>query len=182
MDHTGVCRTMTRTAEGPSPLRASALHCAALALLLAAAPLLAACSPNAGLNADDHRAIAALLDGQREAWNRGDLDTFMAAYEPTDELVFTSGAAIRRGWETTRDRYRDRYGSGTQTMGTLEFELLDIQSLGPDGAIVLGRWKLTDTREAGDGVFSLGLHRGPLGWRILHDHTSATPKSPDGPS
>ena len=54
----------------------------------------------------------------------------MAAYVPTEELVFTSGGAIRRGWETTRARYRQRYGDDPSTMGELAFEVLEIQSLG----------------------------------------------------
>jgi len=106
----------------------------------------------------------------------------MLAYEPTEELVFTSGAVVRRGWETTRTRYRERYGADRETMGALELELIEVQELGADGAIVLGRWTLRDTPQTGDGIFSLGLRRGPLGWRIVHDHTSATPQLTDGRS
>jgi uncharacterized protein (TIGR02246 family) len=132
---------------------------------------------SAALRDDDRQAIAALLDDQRRAWNNGNLDAFMAAYVPTEELVFTSGGAIRRGWETTRARYRQRYGDDPSTMGELTFEVLEIQSLGADGAIVLGRWRLEDTPEAGAGVFTLALRRTPAGWRIVHDHTSlATPE------
>ena len=40
-------------------------------------------------------------------------------------------------------------------------------------AIVLGRWKLTETPNAGSGVFSVVLERRPEGWRVIHDHTSA---------
>jgi ketosteroid isomerase-like protein len=44
-----------------------------------------------------------------------------------------------------------------------------------DGAVVLGRWRLTETPNAGSGVFSVVLERRPEGWRIIHDHTSADP-------
>ena len=37
---------------------------------------------------------------------------------------------------------------------------------------MLGRWKLTDTPNAGAGVFSLGFQRTSAGWKIIHDHTS----------
>ena len=60
-------------------------------------------------------------------------------------------------------------------MGTLGFEILGIQHLGADGAVVLGRWKLTNTPNAGSGVFSVVLERRPEGWRVVHDHTSADP-------
>jgi len=56
-------------------------------------------------------------------------------------------------------------------MGHLDFELVQIQPLGADGAVVLGRWKLAGP-QAGSGVFSLALRRTRDGWRIVHDHTS----------
>ncbi len=143
-------------------------------LLLTAQFVLPGCGQSKDFSAEDRR-IRSLLEKQRQAWNQGDLDGFMAAYEPTDELVFTSGGRIRRGWQTTREHYRQRYGQDPKTMGKLDFEILEIQDLGADGAIVLGRWNLSATPEAGAGVFSLALRRGPLGWRILHDHTSAAP-------
>lgn len=122
----------------------------------------------------DREAIAAVLAGQAQAWNAGDLDGFMAAYDRDDALVFTSGAAITRGWQATHDRYVARYGgAGRGDMGELRFEIVDIAPLGDDGAIVLGRWELRDTAKAGAGVFSLGMARRPAGWRIVHDHTSS---------
>lgn len=140
--------------------------------LASALVVLAACStPHAFMPADD-QAIRAVLATQQAAWNRGDLDAFMAGYAKSQDLVFTSGGKIRRGWQDTYDKYRAKYGSDRSTMGQLAFELVSIQSLGADGAIVLGRWKLTDTPVAGGGVFSLALARTPEGWRIVHDHTS----------
>ncbi len=123
-------------------------------------------------HAEDSRAITKLFDDQRAAWNRGDLDAFMAGYAHSPELVFTSGAQIRRGWQETLDRYRDRYGRDSSSMGQLGFELLDIKNLGADGAVVLGLWKLSGLKEALSGVFTVVLERRPEGWRIVHDHTS----------
>lgn len=131
----------------------------------------------------EQTAIIDLLRTQQDAWNRGDLDGFLRGYDPGPELVFTSGGQIRRGFAETRARYHARYGAaGTRSMGQLEFEILDVRLLGPDGAVVLGRWRLrfpTATEAPGsppaEGVFSLALLRTPSGWRIVHDHTSATP-------
>ena len=122
--------------------------------------------------ADDDRAVRAVLAAQQAAWNRGDLDAFMAGYARSDALVFTSGGKIRRGWRETFEKYRAKYGAAPATMGHLDFEVLGVQPLGADGAIVLGRWKLADTPNAGGGVFSLAFARTPEGWRIVHDHTS----------
>lgn len=138
--------------------------------------VLAACAtPRATFTAADRAAVTAVLDAQVAAWNRGDLEEYMAGYVKSDELVFTSGGNIRRGWDETLAKYRARYGSDPSTMGTLGFEILGVQPLGADGAVVLGRWQLTDTPEAGGGIFSVVLERRPEGWRVVHDHTSSDP-------
>ena len=100
----------------------------------------------------------------------------MEGYAKGDELVFTSGSKIRRGWQVTLDRYKARYGEDSSTMGTLGFEVLEIQSLGADGAVVLGRWKLSGLSAPAGGVFSVVLERALDRWKIVHDHTSSDPK------
>jgi ketosteroid isomerase-like protein len=134
--------------------------------------VLVACAAPHAFGPVDERAVRAVLDTQRDAWNRGDLDGYMAGYAKSADLVFTSGGKIRRGWQDTYDKYRAKYGGDTSTMGHLAFEVLAIQPLGADGAIVLGRWKLDGTPVAGAGVFSVALARTVDGWRIVHDHTS----------
>jgi ketosteroid isomerase-like protein len=141
---------------------------------LAIVLLAAGCAAHAFTPADD-QAIRAAITAQAAAWNRGDLAGYMAGYAKSPDLVFTSGGQIRRGWQETFDRYRTRYGGDPSTMGHLDFELLQIQPLGADGAIVLGRWKL-DGPQAGAGVFSLAVQRTRDGWRIVHDHTSLDAK------
>jgi ketosteroid isomerase-like protein len=125
--------------------------------------------------AADRAAVTTVLEDQSAAWNRGDLVAYMAGYAKTPALVFTSGAQIRRGWQEAFDHYQARYGTDRASMGTLAFEILSIDPVGADGAVVLGRWALTNTPAAGDGVFTVVLERRPEGWRIIHDHTSSTP-------
>jgi ketosteroid isomerase-like protein len=114
-----------------------------------------------------------VLAAQQSAWNRGDLDGYMAGYLRAEELVFTSGSKVRRGWQETYDKYKARYGTDPATMGSLAFEILGVQQLGADGAIVLGRWVLTNTPNAGSGIFSVALRRTDGGWLVVHDHTSS---------
>lgn len=123
---------------------------------------------------DDDAAIRAVLATQVAAWNRGDLAGFMAGYLHDDTLVFTSGGHIRRGWDETIAKYQAKYGESPETMGQLAFELLGIQPLGADGAVVLGRWKL-DGPEAGGGIFTVVFERRPEGWLVVHDHTTSAP-------
>jgi len=120
----------------------------------------------------DRDAVTAVLARQRAAWNRGDLAAYMDGYARTGGLVFTSAGQIRRGWDDTMRRYKSRYGGDRAGMGQLGFDILQVQPLGADGAVVLGRWRLRGTPNAGSGVFSVVLERRPEGWRIVHDHTS----------
>src|ERR1700733_5369117 len=105
---------------------------------------LAACATPRAFSPADDRAVRAVLTTQQAAWNRGDLDGFMAGYVKSPDLVFTSGGKVRRGWQETFDKYRAKYGGDRSTMGHLDFEILAVQALGADGAIGLGRWGVTD--------------------------------------
>lgn len=141
-----------------------ALFCVALA---AAVPGCQADRPSPA----DEAQIRALLDAQRDAWNRGDIDSFMAGYHRRPDIVFTSGGTVRRGWEQTIAAYKKKYVAA-DAMGHLEFDDVELQPVGADGAVALGRWTLTETPQSGTGVFSLVLTREDGQWGIVHDHTS----------
>jgi uncharacterized protein (TIGR02246 family) len=118
-------------------------------------------------------AVRAVLDDQVTAWNRGDLDGFMAGYWKDDRLTFFSGGDITRGWQKTYDRYRKRYQSEGREMGRLEFREVQIESLGTEAAFARGRWQLTmKDGSTPNGLFTLFFRRIDGRWRIVHDHTS----------
>ena len=123
----------------------------------------------------DRDAVKAVLDAQVNAWNKGDLDGYMNGYAKTEWLVFTSGGKIRRGWQETFDTYQKKYAQNPAAMGNLVFEILSIDPIGADGAVVLGNWILTNSPSDGRGVFSVVLERRPDGWKVIHDHTSSSP-------
>ena len=136
---------------------------------------LAGCMHAHAFEPTDRAAITSVLEGQQAAWNKGDLATYMAGYARLDNLVFTSGAQVRHGWQDAFDHYKARYGNDRASMGKLDFAITSIDPVGADGAVVLGTWKL-DGPNAGSGVFTLVFERRAEGWRIIHDHTSvATP-------
>jgi isoaspartyl peptidase/L-asparaginase-like protein (Ntn-hydrolase superfamily)/ketosteroid isomerase-like protein len=115
--------------------------------------------------------ITDLLQQQTRAWNAGDIDRFMQLYWRSDELTFSSGGSITRGWDATLDRYRERYPTG-QAMGTLAFSDLEFHPLGAAAMQVQGEWNLQRRDDPIGGRFTLVLQRLPVGWRIVHDHTS----------
>jgi hypothetical protein len=63
--------------------------------------------PVADPNDSPYSAAESVLRAQEEAWNRSDLDAFMAHYWKSDKLTFSSEGKTTRGWTATLNRYRD---------------------------------------------------------------------------
>ena len=123
--------------------------------------------------AADRTAIEAVLHAQAEAWNHGDIDTFMEGYAKIPDLRFASGATVTRGWQETLDRYHSHYPDRA-AMGALTFSELDTTVLSADAALVSGRWRVkTQNHGEPNGLFTLLFRRTPAGWRIVADHTSS---------
>src|SRR2546423_15039726 len=122
--------------------------------------------------ADAASEIRAVMSAQVAAWNRGDIDGFMDGYARSDATEFVSGDKITRGWRTVRDRYRKKYGS-REKMGRLTFSDIKITALSSDAAMVLAPLQLVRPSDNPHGIFTLLFRRTPVGWRIVHDHTSA---------
>jgi ketosteroid isomerase-like protein len=123
--------------------------------------------------ADPKASIQKVLDDQVTAWNKRDLDGFMAGYWKSDKLTFYSGKDITSGWKSTLERYRKKYQGEGKEMGKLSFKDVNLQMLGIDHALVTGRWQLELTKEKVGGLFTLIMHKKDAGWRIVHDHTSS---------
>lgn len=115
------------------------------------------------------------LNAQVDAWNRGDLKAFMQGYLDSPTMTYTGGGEIVQGYAALEERYRSRYGSDTSGMGVLKFTDLDVQTLDPDHALVVGRWHLDRQGKQHDGVFTLVMQKVAGSWKILHDHSSVRP-------
>ena len=120
----------------------------------------------------DREAIGSVLSAQQTAWNRADVDAFLEGYWRSPELTFSGTSGMARGWDGVLARYKKSYPDRA-AMGQLDFSGLEFRFLGPDAALVLGRWHLKREKDDIGGVFSLVWQRFPEGWKIVHDHTSA---------
>ena len=119
------------------------------------------------------QAIRKVIEDQQAAWNRQDLEGFMAGYWNSSELTFFSGAHESKGWQAALDRYKKTYQGAGHEMGKLEFSNLRIEMLGPDAAFVRGEFHLTMTDgKTPHGLFTLVFRRFPGGWKIVHDHSA----------
>src|SRR6267142_2532477 len=73
-------------------------------------------------------AVRAVLDAQRDAWNRGDIPGYMDGYERSPKTVFVSGDNVTHGWQTVLEHYQKGYDS-REKMGVLSFTDLEITTL-----------------------------------------------------
>jgi beta-aspartyl-peptidase (threonine type) len=125
-----------------------------------------------GADGDSIRAaVETILRAQEDAWNQGDIDTFMEHYWNSDDLTFSSSGKTTRGWAGTLSQYRERYPT-REKMGRLTLGGLEITPIGDSAALVLGQWSLERESEPVSGNFSLVVRKLDDRWLIIHDHTS----------
>ncbi|MFY9842953.1 MAG: nuclear transport factor 2 family protein [Terriglobales bacterium] len=143
------------------------------ALLLGAIAALAVSSTGQDSREGAPEAIRKVIEEQQAAWNRQDLQGFMAGYWNSPELTFFSGAHESQGWQAALDRYQRKYQGAGHEMGKLEFRNLRIEMLGPQAAFVRGEFHLTmSDGERPHGLFTLVFRKFPEGWKIVHDHSA----------
>jgi ketosteroid isomerase-like protein len=119
----------------------------------------------------DEGQIRQLLQMQTDAWNRGDLDSFMAGYWKSDETAFVGANGITRGWQAVLDRYKKNYPD-RKAMGQLTFSGLEVHVACRDAAFAIGQFELKRENDKPAGIFTLDFRKFPDGWRIIVDHTT----------
>lgn len=115
--------------------------------------------------------IRAIMKTQEDAWNRGDLEAFMAGYWHSDSLKFIGSRGLTYGWQQTLDNYKKGYPD-RDAMGVLLFTIISVEKLSSKSAYVIGKWQLT--RKAGDlsGHYTLLWKKIGGVWVIVADHSS----------
>lgn len=121
-----------------------------------------------------HPALA-VLDRQRDAWNAGDLDGYVAACAPDVVYVNAAGPCLGRDTlaRTLGAAYPDR-----AAMGTLSLDVLRLDPFGDpetDGAVavVTLRWEVRTAGEPKGGHAVVVLRRTEGAWCMTHDATVA---------
>jgi ketosteroid isomerase-like protein len=139
---------------------------------------LLACTTAAQVNTPQYKSkekaladIRAVIDKQRDAWNKGDVEGYMDGYDRTENTTFISGDTVVRGWKTVLERYQKGFDT-PEKMGQLTFSDLEMNLLSKDSAVVLGSWSLKRANDQPHGKFSLIFKKSKVGWRIILDHTS----------
>ena len=119
----------------------------------------------------DKQLILKLLEDQRLAWNKGDVEQFMQSYVKSDSLLYVGSTGPKYGWNNTLNNYKKSYPD-KQAMGYLSFDIKDVKILSPDHAFVLGAWKLKREKDEPGGYFTLIIKKIDGLWKIISDHSS----------
>lgn len=119
----------------------------------------------------DGSAIRKLLAEQTEAWNRGDVVSFMNGYWENDSLMFIGKSGVTYGWINTLNNYKKGYPD-TTAMGKLSFNIISVKKLSKKYYHVVGKWFLK--RSIGDlsGHYTLLFEKVNGNWVIIADHSS----------
>jgi uncharacterized protein (TIGR02246 family) len=110
------------------------------------------------------------IERQVEAWNGGDLKSFVDTY--AEDAVFV-GKPVLHGRAALLRRYQTKYPHRS-AMGHLSLHITESNQLDPNVATVVGEWHLTRPLAAGGdvgGIYSLVLRKRNGEWKIVLDHT-----------
>ncbi|MDC0592855.1 nuclear transport factor 2 family protein [Flavobacteriaceae bacterium] len=124
------------------------------------------------ISVKDSLSIMKVMSFQQDAWNQGDIDSFMEGYLKSDELVFSGKSGPVYGWENTKNRYYSSYPN-TKVMGKLNFTIKKIRSVSLNTAYLIGEYYLKRSGEDSYGHFTLLWKKIDSNWLIVSDHTSA---------
>ncbi len=122
--------------------------------------------------AQEREKIIEVMSRQEKYWNEGNIPAFMQDYWKSDSLKFIGKNGVTKGWQATMDRYLKTYPDKA-SMGTLKFDIKEVEFLSDKAAWVLGQFYLTRP-EKGDltGFFTLIFKKINQRWVIVSDHSS----------
>ena len=133
--------------------------------------LLTAPVPGPRLPRADDAEVRRKLQSTADAWNRADLAGHVVPY--ADSAAFMTGRGPMIGRDKIEASLRRGFWRDGKPLQTLRYEHVSVRALGPDHALVTGRFVLTGAARAdATGWFTLVWERGPQGWREIHDHSS----------
>ena len=116
------------------------------------------------------RIVKENMSTQENSWNNFDIPGFMNFYWNNDSLKFIGSKGITYGWKKTLENYIKGYPS-KETMGILNFTIIEATQLSRNSIYVIGKWELTRENPVG-GYFTLLWKKIDGNWVIVADHTS----------
>lgn len=142
--------------------------------ILCAAPVLAAQKHDQLYTATKQQLdVTKVVLAQEAAWNKGDLDGYLASFKDADDTVAML-AAPTRGLGNIRAAYRLNFPNAA-AMGVLEESDVEVRAMGESFAMTTGKYHLTRSRKAGgdvEGTFTEVMEKTSAGWRVIFIQTT----------
>lgn len=127
-----------------------------------------ATAPDANADAD----IRALIARMEAAWNSGDFRGYMEGFA-NPGVVFVSGGRFQDGWQGTLDHYVRDYGGAPERRGNLHFDIVSIEMLAPDAAMLISNYRLDRPERAQVGINTRLMRKIDGRWVIAMNHVSS---------
>lgn len=118
--------------------------------------------------AEDRKAIRSVLKMQQDAWNKGDLESFMQGYVKSDSLKFYGNSGLTHGWQNTLDNYKIGYPTKAET-GNLSFTIDAITKIEEGAYYMMGQFHLVRDVGNANGVFLIIFRKIEGEWKIIAD-------------
>ncbi len=125
----------------------------------------------AGSQSKDEKAIRNILNQQTNAWNNGNIESFMIGYWENDSLMFIGKSGVTYGWNNTLNNYKKGYPD-TAAMGKLSFNLISVKKLSKKYYFIVGKWFLKRSIGDAGGHYNLLFRKINGRWVIIADHSS----------
>ncbi len=117
--------------------------------------------------------VTKIVIAQEKAWNKGELDSYLAYYKDAPETEAILNGPVR-GLNAIRAAYHTSFPS-KDVMGTLEQSSVEVRELGPTFALALGHYKLLRPRKSGgdaEGNFTDIFEKTDAGWKLVFSETT----------
>ena len=128
------------------PFGRGAVACLAFGSIIAAAAPFAAPTTNDAANAA-RLGLTALT----AAWNRSDLEGALEGYCRSPDITWVNAAGVTHGYDNFAQSMRTEFGPGSDQLGVLTNDVIDIRGVGDNASLVVLRWSIVR-----DGKFLMG--------------------------
>ena len=113
------------------------------------------------------KAIIAMIEAARDAYNNGDLQYGLRNFIDTEELRLVSPSGIVQGWNALMCKV-DSFDPAFD-FGTLHYSDLEVKFLSDQCALITTKWERTLNGKAYKGYSSAIFVETDKGWRVIHD-------------
>jgi ketosteroid isomerase-like protein len=112
--------------------------------------------------------VAKIILQQQDAWNKGDLDAYLAHFKDAADTEVILAAPVY-GFADVRSAFHQNYPNA-DSMGKLEDSEIQVRALGDNFALATGKYHLSRSHKAGgdaQGTFSEIFEKTKDGWQVI---------------